>query len=133
MLQSDRLVAKHSQSEAVFIACLCVADLRLRLLQLRLAQFDDRAQSQLVARLGQVKRLIGLVQELSSDAHTFVSSVSIQPCSADVTRDPVAQICGLLQRGCARRSASRVWAVYRNPLKTGMAMFTPTAPYQFER
>jgi hypothetical protein len=44
-----------------------LANLRLDLLQLRLAQFHDGGQAELVAGLGQVERQVGLLQKLLAD------------------------------------------------------------------
>jgi hypothetical protein len=51
VLESCRLVAQHGQGETIFIAGLRLADFRLGLLQLGLAEFHDRSQAELVAGL----------------------------------------------------------------------------------
>ena len=49
-VEAGRLILQDSQSKAAIIACLRVGNLRLRRLELRLAQFDNGTGSQSVTR-----------------------------------------------------------------------------------
>ena len=56
------LEVQNRQRQTVLIRSLGAADLGLRLLQLRLAQFHDGGQAELVARLGQLERQVAITQ-----------------------------------------------------------------------
>ena len=62
------LEAQYRLRDAVLILRGSKLNLRLRLLQLRLAQLDDRAQAQVVAVLRQPQGQIRLINELLADA-----------------------------------------------------------------
>jgi hypothetical protein len=58
------LKAQYGLRDAVLIFRSRELDLCLGLLQLRLAQFDDRRQSQLISRLREIDSEIGLIDKL---------------------------------------------------------------------
>ena len=57
-----QLVTQALHRQLVLVLRRCVGDLRLRHLQLRLGEFHDRAQAQVVAGLRQVQRQVRLVE-----------------------------------------------------------------------
>ena len=69
-----------------------LVDFRLRPVQLRLAEFYDRAQSQFVARLGKVARLRGFFQQLIRHRKALVGRNRIEPGFANVADNPVLQV-----------------------------------------
>ena len=83
-LDPRRLIAQDGQCQAVVITGLSGTDLGLSLLQLRLAQFNDRTQSELVPRLRKIKREVRLVQQLLRDRDSLIDGIRVEPTGAHV-------------------------------------------------
>src|SRR5690349_11979141 len=84
---SGGLVAKHCLGKAVVVSSLRFAYFRLRLLQLRLAELDDRTQSELVPCLCQVEGKVRLIQQLLRDRQPIVGRIGIEPAGAHIARN----------------------------------------------
>ena len=102
--QPSCLITQDGQRQTILKPSLRAADFGLSLLKLRLAQLNDRTQSQFVAGLGKVKRLICLRQQLITDADPIEGCACSQPTGANVARDAVAEIAESL----AHRSGAQV-------------------------
>ena len=100
--------------QAILVFGVGVLDVRIRFSQFGLSKFYDGAETEMVAGLCEVEREAGLLAELLCDEETLESAAGILPGVANVAGDVVAGIQQLLAK----------------PLKTGMLLFTPTAPYQ---
>ena len=95
-LEVGNLEIQNRQRQAVLVSSLSAPDLRLRLLQLRLAELHDGGQAQLVTGLGKVKGKVGLLQKLLADIEALVSGAGVEPASADVAGNAVLEVAQLL-------------------------------------
>src|SRR5579872_1021760 len=91
-LDAGGLILQDGQGQAIVVAGLGIADLRLSLLKLGLAQFNDGAQSHGVTCLGEIESKVGLSEQLLSHGNALESRVGIQPTGTNVPGNPVAEI-----------------------------------------
>ena len=91
------LVADHGQRLLIGIAGIGVGDLGLGLGELGLGKIDDAAQSDFVARLGELKGGVGFVQELPGDGDLLEGDLGVEDGGAHVAGDVVAQVAHLLR------------------------------------
>src|ERR1700688_1186446 len=91
-LHSSQLVIQISRLAFVVVLRADLLDLSLGQTQLRLAEFNDRAQAQLVPPLRQIVSLRGLVQQLLGEGKTLVGGDDIEPGRADVLCDAVLKV-----------------------------------------
>ena len=78
--------------QAILVLGIGVGDVGLGFLELGLAEFDDRAETKIVAGLRQIKSEAGLFAELLSDRKALESTVGILPGNSHVTCDVVAKV-----------------------------------------
>ena len=71
-VQRASLVIQRGAPEQVFVLGVGVGDLGREQVELRLVELDDRTDAVAIARLGEVKGLFGVVQELGGDALALV-------------------------------------------------------------
>src|SRR5689334_2439434 len=96
-LESQRRAAR-----LIFVARRRLFDLRPGLTELRLCQFDNRAQSEVVAFLRQIERVRGLGEELVGQREALPGRLRLEPGDADVADHTILEI---LQRLLFGRSA----------------------------
>ena len=94
-----RLILQNGQSEAVVVTCVNIADLRLGLLQLRLAEFDDRTQPQPVAGLGKIEGEVGLLEQLLGYGEAIIGGLGIEPTVTHVAGDAGHEVAQSFLRG----------------------------------
>ena len=91
------LIIQSCKTQPVLILRVGVVNRSAGLLQLRLAEFHDRTQSELVAGLRQLQTQIRFLQQLRRDADSLIRGVRLQPRGAYVAHDLIAQIPGALR------------------------------------
>src|SRR5580692_4578951 len=92
-LASD-LKIQGGERKSVLVLSVHISDSRIGLLQLSLAQFDDRAQSQLITALGEAEAQVGFFAEFGGDTDPLKRRVRGQPGSANVAYHHVVQVAG---------------------------------------
>src|SRR5271157_6416081 len=103
-VQDPCLVVEVGAADLVVVFGAGVFRLGLGLVQLGLAELDNRAQAQLVSSLGEVEGLGGFVEKLGGQAETLVGRVGIQPSQSHVARHPVGLIAKVLVRCLSSQS-----------------------------
>src|SRR5579862_4404774 len=98
-LEVGNLEVQNRHGQPVLVVGLGIADLRLGLLQLCLAQFHDGSQAKFVAGLRKVQRQVGLLQKLTADVEPLISRGGVEPAGAHVAGDTVLQVSQLLLGG----------------------------------
>ena len=66
-----------------------ILNVRIRLLQFRLAKLHDGSQSQLVPRLRQFQRQVGLLFQLLGNRQSLVRILAVQPAIPHIARDVI--------------------------------------------
>src|ERR1700747_3363283 len=90
---------QHSLCDAVLIHRSRVLNLGLCLLQLCLAQLNDRTQANFVSRLGKIEGQIALVDTLLSYIDPVERSNRVQPTGTNLVSDMVLEVTQLFLRG----------------------------------
>ena len=76
--------------QAITILRVGVRDVGFGFAEFGLREFDDRAQSQVVARLREIQREVCFLAELLCDGQPLVRLIRLLPACANVARDVVA-------------------------------------------
>ena len=92
LLHSTQLIIQIGRLTFVVVLRADLLDLSLGQTQLRLAEFNDRAQAQPVPPFRQIESLRGLVQQLLRQGETLVGGNDIQPGRADILRNTILKI-----------------------------------------
>src|SRR5215472_3355940 len=94
--QSSQLKIQSGNLCFVIVLGRGLVDLRLGLVELRLTQLYDRAQSEPVARLGQLESIIRLLEQLLRHRQTLKTGVGVEPRLPDIADNAVLQIAQVL-------------------------------------
>src|ERR1051326_8299194 len=92
------LKVQRGESQAVLILRVDVADGSIGLLQLRLAELDNRTQTKVVTSLGQMQSQIRFFRKFGGYSYALEGRVRRQPGCANVAHDPIAQVSRILRR-----------------------------------
>ena len=76
-----------------------VGNLRRSQVQLSLAEFDDRTETQIVATSGKIQCKLGLLEQLGCKADAFKGGPGIQICYSHISRDAIGKVIDLFG-GC---------------------------------
>ena len=82
--------------QAILVAGIGVGDVGLGFLEFGLAEFDDGAETEMVARLCKVEGEAGLFAQLLSDGKSLVGAGDVLPGSAHIAGDIVSEVGKLL-------------------------------------
>ncbi len=82
--------------QAILVAGIGVGDVGLGFLEFGLAEFDDGAETEMVARLRKVEGEAGLFAQLLGDGKSLVGAGDVLPGSAHIARDIVSEVGKLL-------------------------------------
>src|SRR5580692_6889678 len=93
-LASD-LKIQCGERKSVLVLRVDISDSGIGLLQLSLAQFDDRAQSQLITALCEAEAQVGFLGQFGRDADPLECSVRGQPSCANVANEGIVQVAGI--------------------------------------
>ena len=94
-----------------------VLDVGFRFLQFGLREFDDRAETQVIAGFCKVEGEVSLLPELLCDGETFESAAGILPGVANVAGDVVASVQELLSMGFGLEIGSFAACVVEKTIK----------------
>ena len=89
--RSDR-ISEQQAGQATLILRIGVRDIRFGLLQFGLPEFNDRTETEVVARLRQVQPKIRLVAKLLCEARPFERLPGLLPRDSSVARDTVTLV-----------------------------------------
>src|SRR5215469_819297 len=92
LAQRTNRVLKQRVLILVVIFGIEIFDLRLRQIQLRLGELDDRGQAQVKAALGEIQTQSGLTQKLRGNIDALESSNGTCPGRAHIARDALLLI-----------------------------------------
>src|SRR4029077_12969199 len=96
LMQQAHLIIQNGRLNLVVESRAGFGDFGLSLIELGLAQLDDRTQAEFVASLCQIERLPGLREKLLGDGKALERRIGVEPRGADVTRNLVLEIADIL-------------------------------------
>src|SRR5204862_1647514 len=90
--QRTYLIIEQSPLDLIIVFGARACDLRPGQIQLRLAQLNHRAESQIVSALRQVESELRLVEQLRRQSYAFIRRLRVQIRNPYIPDNPVLQI-----------------------------------------
>src|SRR5580704_91224 len=119
LLHSTQLIIQIGRLTFVVVLRADLLDLSLGQTQLRLAEFNDRAQAQPVPPFRQIESLRGLVQQLLGEGKPLVGGNDVEPASPDVLGDAVLEVAKKLFLRASPRRRFGVFGIEESSVKKG--------------
>src|ERR1019366_1481017 len=98
LLQPSNLIGKNRGLNLEIVFGASVSNLSLGEVQFRLREFNNRAESKLVAALCKVKRQSRLLQQLGSHIEALIGCAGIEPGGANIAPNAISKVAHALVR-----------------------------------